>query len=63
MGRLRSGRTTLVIAHRVSTIRAADSLVVLDHGRVARVGSYAELVAGGLDPITLGLPAPDWPAE
>jgi ABC-type multidrug transport system fused ATPase/permease subunit len=63
MGRLRSGRTTLVIAHRVSTIRAADTLVVLDHGRVACVGSYPDLVAEGLDPVTLGLPAADWPAE
>ena len=63
MSRLRSGRTTLVIAHRVSTIRAADTLVVLDHGHVARVGSYPDLVRGGLDPITLGLPVTDWPGE
>jgi ATP-binding cassette subfamily C protein CydC len=63
MGRLRSGRTTLVIAHRVSTIRSADTLVVLEHGHVARIGSYPDLVRDGLDPITLGLPAPDWPGE
>jgi ATP-binding cassette subfamily C protein CydC len=63
MSRLRSGRTTLVIAHRVSTIRAADTLVVLVHGHVARIGSYRDLVRDGLDPITLGLPAPDWPGE
>ena len=62
MERLRSGRTTLVIAHRVSTIAGADTLVVLDHGRVACIGAYPDLVAAGLDPMTLGLPAADWPA-
>jgi len=38
-------RTTIVIAHRLSTVRSADLLVVLDRGHVAELGSHAELVA------------------
>ncbi|MBV8888483.1 MAG: ABC transporter ATP-binding protein [Alphaproteobacteria bacterium] len=38
-------RTTIVIAHRLSTVRNADLLVVLDHGRVAETGSHTELLA------------------
>jgi ABC-type multidrug transport system fused ATPase/permease subunit len=40
-------RTTLLIAHRPSTIRTADRVVVLDHGRVVEVGAYLELMAAG----------------
>jgi ATP-binding cassette subfamily B protein len=40
-----AGRTSLVIAHRLSTVRDADEIVVLDDGRVAERGSHAELVA------------------
>jgi ATP-binding cassette subfamily B protein len=45
VGRLARGRTTFVIAHRLSTVRGADRLVVLDGGRVAEAGSYEQLMA------------------
>ena len=45
--RLMEGRTTLVIAHRLSTVRDADVIVVLDRGRVAEQGSHDELLANG----------------
>ncbi|MGI9408907.1 MAG: ABC transporter ATP-binding protein, partial [Hyphomicrobiaceae bacterium] len=40
-------RTTIVIAHRLSTIRNADIIVALDQGRIAEIGSHAELLARG----------------
>src|SRR5205814_6026443 len=42
---LRSGRTTLVISHRLNTVRAADHIAVLDHGRVVEAGGHDELLA------------------
>jgi len=42
-----SGRTTIVIAHRLATVQRADRIVVLDGGRIVDSGSHAELVARG----------------
>lgn len=44
LDRLSAGRTTITIAHRLSTVEAADHIVVLDHGRVVEQGSHAELL-------------------
>ncbi|MGE8362384.1 ABC transporter transmembrane domain-containing protein [Pseudomonas sp.] len=43
---LMRGRTTLVIAHRLATVKSADRIAVIEQGRLAAVGRHAELVAG-----------------
>jgi subfamily B ATP-binding cassette protein MsbA len=47
LGVLMQGRTTLVIAHRLSTVEGADRIIVLDQGRIAETGSHQELLARG----------------
>ncbi|MGC1288737.1 MAG: ABC transporter ATP-binding protein, partial [Streptosporangiaceae bacterium] len=42
---LAQGRTTITIAHRLSTVRNADQIVVLDHGRIAEAGTHGSLLA------------------
>ena len=45
MDSLMQGRTVFVIAHRLSTVRNADAIMVLDHGRIIERGSHADLIA------------------
>ena len=45
LSELSKGRTTLVIAHRISTIRHADEIIVIDNGRTAERGTHEELIA------------------
>jgi ATP-binding cassette subfamily B protein len=47
LDRLMQGRTTLVIAHRLATVRGADRIVVMEDGRIVGQGRHDELMAGG----------------
>jgi subfamily B ATP-binding cassette protein MsbA len=44
---LMRGRTTVVIAHRLSTVEKADRIVALDRGRIVEIGTHGELLARG----------------
>ena len=45
MDALMTGRTTFVIAHRLSTVQNADAIMVLDHGRIIERGTHEQLIA------------------
>ena len=47
MWRIAAGRTVLVIAHRLSTVRAADRIITIDRGRLVEDGTHEDLVRLG----------------
>ncbi len=47
LDRLMTNRTTLVIAHRLATVRAASRIIVMDQGRIVESGRHGDLIAQG----------------
>ena len=47
MGRITGGRTCIFISHRLSNVREADRIIVLDHGRIAETGTHDDLMKAG----------------
>jgi subfamily B ATP-binding cassette protein MsbA len=47
LANLMAGRTVVVIAHRLSTVRRAERIVVIDRGAISEVGTHEDLVSGG----------------
>jgi ABC-type multidrug transport system fused ATPase/permease subunit len=45
LDRLLRGRTSIIIAHRLATVRRADQILVIEHGRIAQAGTFADLMA------------------
>ena len=45
LSRIRAGKTTIIIAHRISTVQHADQIIVLDHGKIVERGNHEELLA------------------
>ena len=47
LDRLARGRTTFIVAHRLTTVKNADKIIVLTHDGVAESGTHSELIAAG----------------
>ena len=45
LDRFFKGKTVIIVAHRLSTVKNADQIVVLDHGRIAEIGNHESLTA------------------
>jgi ABC-type multidrug transport system fused ATPase/permease subunit len=47
LDRLMAGKTTFIVGHRLSTVRLADRIMVLDRGRIAETGTHDQLITRG----------------